>query len=173
MLPGFGAAHAGLMREYRHAAALIAMIHDHSSGRVLPSKGEHVQIHYRLERSDWAQIALGLKQGARLFLAAGAREVILPLSPMRRIKSERDLERLSVRDFKPFSPPLVAVHPMSTLWMGGDPRRSVVDPRGKHHQLDNLWVADGSLFPTSIGAPPQISIYTFARRVARALDASL
>ncbi len=173
MLPGFGAAHTRLMRGYKHAAALIAMIHDHSSGRVLPSKGEHVQIHYRMDRADWAQIALGLKQGARIFLAAGAREVILPLNPMKTIRTERDIEALSVKDLRPFSPPLVAVHPMSTLWMGSDPRSSVVNPFGRHHQVRNLSVADGSLFPTSIGGPPQISIYTLGRHVARAVAAEL
>jgi choline dehydrogenase-like flavoprotein len=49
----------------------------------------------------------------------------------------------------------------------------VVDVDGRHHLVDNLWVADGSLFPTSIGGPPQIPIYTFARRVARALETTI
>ncbi len=31
----------------------------------------------------------------------------------------------------------------------------------------NLYVCDGSLFPTSIGANPQLSIYAFAARIAR------
>lgn len=173
MLPGFGAPHTRLMRGYKHAAALIAMIHDHSSGRVLPSKGEHLQIHYKMDRADWAQIELGLKQGARIFLAAGAKEVVLPLNPMKRIRTERDIEAISAADIKAFSPPLVAVHPMSTLWMGSDPRSSVVNPFGRHHHVSNLSVADGSLFPTSIGGPPQISIYTLGRHVARAVDAEL
>jgi choline dehydrogenase-like flavoprotein len=46
--------------------------------------------------------------------------------------------------------------------MGGDPEKSVVSPTGEHHQVRGLFVADGSLFPTSIGVPPQISIYAFA-----------
>jgi choline dehydrogenase-like flavoprotein len=32
-------------------------------------------------------------------------------------------------------------------------------PDGRHWQLDNLTIHDGSLFPTSIGANPQLSIY--------------
>ena len=32
------------------------------------------------------------------------------------------------------SPSLVAVHPMSTLWMGRDAATSVVDARGEHHR---------------------------------------
>lgn len=174
MLPGFGAEHVRRMKRYPFAAAMIAMIHDHSSGRVLPGhQGEHVRIHYRLDRADWLQIELGLKQGARVFLAAGAKEVVLPLNPARVIRSERDLDGFSIRDLKTFSPPLIAVHPMSTLWMGNDPKKSVVNAFGQHHHHPNLFVADGSLFPTSIGGPPQISIYTFGRHVARRVMAEL
>ncbi len=54
---------------------------------------------------------------------------------------------------------VVAVHPMSSVPMGDDPVRAAVGSDGKHHHLENLWVADGSLFPTSIGVPPQLSIY--------------
>ena len=50
--------------------------------------------------------------------------------------------------------------------MGDDPRRSVVRSNGEHHAVQGLFVTDGSLFPTSIGVPPQISIYSFARHLA-------
>ena len=50
--------------------------------------------------------------------------------------------------------------------MGEDPARSVVDSRGRHHQLENLWIADGSIFPTSLGVNPQLSIYAHAHLFA-------
>jgi choline dehydrogenase-like flavoprotein len=56
---------------------------------------------------------------------------------------------------------------MGTLRMGNDPKRSVVKSTGEHHAVRGLFVLDGSLFPTSIGVPPQISIYTFARHLAK------
>ena len=40
---------------------------------------------------------------------------------------------------------------------------------GRHHHLDNVYVFDGSLFPTSIGANPQLSIYGVVARLASAL----
>ncbi|MBW2211899.1 MAG: hypothetical protein JRG67_12820, partial [Deltaproteobacteria bacterium] len=39
------------------------------------------------------------------------------------------------------------------------------------HHLQNLWVADGSLFPSSIGVPPQLSIYAMGLHVGRSLAA--
>jgi choline dehydrogenase-like flavoprotein len=50
--------------------------------------------------------------------------------------------------------------------MGEDPARSVVSSRGRHHQIENLWVTDGSVFPTSLGVNPQLSIYAVARLFA-------
>jgi choline dehydrogenase-like flavoprotein len=53
--------------------------------------------------------------------------------------------------------------------LGPDPRRAVADLTGRHHQLANLHVFDGSLFPTSIGTNPQLSIYAIVARLAAGL----
>ena len=52
-----------------------------------------------------------------------------------------------------------SAHVMGGCPMGDDPKRSVANSDGKFHHLDNLYIMDGSLFPTSIGANPQLSIY--------------
>ena len=53
--------------------------------------------------------------------------------------------------------------------MGSDPRTSVVREDGTHHHLANLSVHDASVFPTSIGANPQLSIYATSARLAEGL----
>ena len=45
----------------------------------------------------------------------------------------------------------------------------VVRPDGEHWQLENLSVHDGSLFPTSVGANPQLSVYGVVNRLAQGL----
>jgi choline dehydrogenase-like flavoprotein len=57
--------------------------------------------------------------------------------------------------------------------MGEDPTRAVVNSQGRHHQLENLSIIDGSLFPTSIGANPQLSVYGLAARLASQLASDL
>ncbi|MDC3952187.1 hypothetical protein KGZ13_34055, partial [Pseudomonas aeruginosa] len=42
------------------------------------------------------------------------------------------------------------------------------DSLGRHHHLQNLSIHDGSLFPTSIGANPQLSVYGLTAQLARA-----
>ena len=58
---------------------------------------------------------------------------------------------------------------MGGCGMGADLRTSVTRGDGRHHQLENLWVFDGSAFPTSIGANPQLSIYGMVARNATRL----
>ena len=41
--------------------------------------------------------------------------------------------------------------------MGINPSNSVVNPRGKVWQVNNLYVADASVFPTSLGVNPMVS----------------
>jgi choline dehydrogenase-like flavoprotein len=53
--------------------------------------------------------------------------------------------------------------------MADGPQRGVVDANGHHFQIENLSVHDGSVFPTSLGVNPQLSIYALAARNATAL----
>lgn len=165
-LPGFGAAHMRAMRQYGHLAVLTAMLHDESVGEVAVDEDGDAIIRYALVEADRVQLAKGLVACARLLFAAGAREVTIPAIPPVRLSSVEELEQLDLRFVRPHSVPMSAVHPMGTMCMGKDPRRSVVDSSGEHHHVRGLFVADGSLFPTSLGGPPQISIYAFALHVA-------
>ena len=62
---------------------------------------------------------------------------------------------------------------MGGCGMGADPKTSVVDGSGSHHHVENLSVFDGSVFPTSLGANPQLSIYAVVARNATRLVRSL
>ena len=55
---------------------------------------------------------------------------------------------------------------MGTVRMGTDPATSVVDPSGRLHQLDNVVVADSSVFVTSAGYGPTLTLAALAARAA-------
>jgi choline dehydrogenase-like flavoprotein len=166
-LPGFGASHMRAMRDYDRLAVLTAMVHDETSGRVTATEDGRPVIHYAMNDADRTQLAKGLIACARLLLAAGAREVTIPAIPPVRITRVSELDALDTSFVRPHSVPLTSAHPMGTLAMGDDPKTSVTSSHGEHHQVKGLFVADGSLFPTSIGVPPQISIYAFALHLAQ------
>ncbi len=65
----------------------------------------------------------------------------------------------------------LGTHLMGTCRMGDDPSRSVVDVAGRVHELDNLYIADGSLFPTSTPSNPTLTIQAMALRIAEGMAA--
>lgn len=58
-------------------------------------------------------------------------------------------------------------HLAGTARMGADPRTSVCAPSGRLHELDNVYVADASTFPTFPGFNPTLTVMANAIRVAR------
>jgi choline dehydrogenase-like flavoprotein len=58
-------------------------------------------------------------------------------------------------------------HVMGTARMGHDARKSVVDGFGRAHEVDNLFLADGSVFVSSGGFNPTNTIMALSLRMAR------
>jgi choline dehydrogenase-like flavoprotein len=57
-------------------------------------------------------------------------------------------------------------HQCGTVVMGSNPATSVLDPHCKAHEVDNLWVADSSSFPSSAAVNPGLTVAANALRVA-------
>jgi choline dehydrogenase-like flavoprotein len=69
----------------------------------------------------------------------------------------------------PYAGPASTAHILGTARMGDDPAESVVDPWGRMHELDNVYVADGSVFVSSGGFNPTLTIMALSLRMARHL----
>jgi choline dehydrogenase-like flavoprotein len=167
-LPGFGRDHYRWMKEFAHTAGLLVLLHDRSEGSVEPGASlARPRLRYTLERDDERQLAEGLVRCCELLLAAGAREVLVPYhdEPLV-VRPGDDLSVIARRGARAGTIPIASTHPQSTCRMGGDPRRSVVNAWGECHELAGLFVADMSVFPTSLGAPPQITTAALADRTA-------
>ncbi len=99
--------------------------------------------------------------------AAGAKKVLIPSVPSITLDNPEQIHHVPHAAAQPHHIGMVAVHPMGSLRMGDNPKNAVVKSTGEHHQIARLFVLDGSIFPTSIGAPPQISIYSFAKHLSQ------
>jgi hypothetical protein len=178
-LQGFGEAHARLMREFTRVNALLALLRD---GFHPESRGGQVRLGGR--RSAGARLSAHevIWEGARRALlamaeiqfAAGARWVtpVHETSPGYTSWAEAK-KGISELPLKPLLCRVVSAHVMGGCAMAGSPQRGVVDHRGRHYWLANLSVHDGSVFPTSLGANPQLSIYGLVARNASLLAAEL
>lgn len=64
------------------------------------------------------------------------------------------------------TPPYPATHNLGTCRMGNDPETSVVNKYGQSHEVKNLFVSDGSVFPTGAAENPTLTISALAIRQA-------
>jgi choline dehydrogenase-like flavoprotein len=178
-LQGFGAQHAALMADFARTHALIALLRD---GFNPGSPGGHVGLRadgspvlaYPLTPFLWDGVRRALLAMAEIQFAAGADRVLpvheraAPYASWREARSAiaaLPLEGLLTR--------VVSAHVMGGCAMANDARQGVVDSGGRHFQLQNVSVHDGSVFPTSLGANPQLSIYGLVARNATALAGRL
>lgn len=60
-------------------------------------------------------------------------------------------------------------HWMGTCRMGDDARTSVADPSGRFWDVENLWCTDSSVFVTSSGYNPTLTLVALARRAAHTM----
>ena len=98
---------------------------------------------YKLSENSARQVAHAVANGEKVMRAAGAHTVM--------------------------STPVLrggGWHLMGTARMGDDPKRSVVDRNGQAHDVDNLFIVDGSVFVTGGAVNPTPTIQAVALRVA-------
>ena len=161
------------MRDFRHMQVVIALLrdgfHPQSAGGTVRLRDDGTPVlDYPLGAVRVGRRAPRLPRRWRRSSSPRARRTC-PRAWLRRAVHEPCARRkaaIAAFDLRPLYTRVVSAHVMGGAPLGADPRRAVVDVTGRHHQLRNLYVCDGSLFPTSIGANPQLSIYGFAARIA-------
>jgi choline dehydrogenase-like flavoprotein len=136
---------------------------DLPGGRVTVDRDGFPMVDYPLNQAAWENYRFMLKELARIQLAAGAEYVYSPHDPIVKIQDEGELKKLDEAPYKTGSMVAISFHQMGGCAMGGDPKTSVVRSEDlRHHQISNLHIVDGSVFPTSVTVNPSVSIYGLA-----------
>ena len=157
------------LRKLKHAASAGCMIRDQGKGHVRwQGEGRLPEITYEMDDADRTLFIKGAREMARIYFAAGAHTSFPLLNPG--VEPARSLDEalkqlpddLPAQRLNPYGS-----HPQSTCRMSESPRLGVCKPSGETHEVQNLYVADGSLFPTAIGVNPQITILALATGIAR------
>jgi choline dehydrogenase-like flavoprotein len=175
VVPDFGEPHLEGMRGLDKTAIHVALSIDgfHAStpgGKVkLRDSGAPV-LDYPISPALWESFRFSTRKLAELELASGAKWVTTGHDPPLIIKSDKDLDRIDAQRWEPGSVGVGTAHQMGGSAMGDDPKTAVVRSEDlRHHVLKNLYVMDGSVFPTSLGVNPQESIYGLASLMATRL----
>ena len=78
-----------------------------------------------------------------------------------------------MRGWEPNRVLYASAHVMGTARMASSPALGAVDPAGESWEVANLFVCDGSTFPTASGVNPMMTIAGVAHASASALAARL
>ncbi|HWV39172.1 MAG TPA: GMC family oxidoreductase [Vulgatibacter sp.] len=175
---GFGKDQHDFLARLPRMGAIISLAIDgllpgDEGGTVSLRRDGRVRVDYPISDALAESFRASCLAMARIQLAAGSREVhSLHTDPVI-LRSEADLPRLEAAPYGALRHSIFTAHQMGGCAMGADPERSVVDPGLRHHRFRNLFVVDGSVFPTSLGVNPSETIYALAHwardRVAAAV----
>jgi choline dehydrogenase-like flavoprotein len=123
-------------------------------------------LEYNFLDAHWEAFRTACKEMARVQFAAGARRVMSLHAEPVVLDSAADIDRLDAAAWEKLRVKITTAHQMGGCCMGKDPSKSVVDPLLRYHTMDNLYVVDGSVLPTSLGVNPQETIFGIARWAA-------
>ncbi len=118
-----------------------------------------------LKRKHREQLREHVIDAVKMHFAAGAEEVYLPTSASVTVKPGDDIDALVNQHLQEGHDFIVSTsHPQGGNVMGSNPNRSVVGEDLKVHGTGNLYVADASVFPSSI----RINAQMFTMAIAHA-----
>lgn len=167
--PGVGREHRRLVKNIPRLAFFGAQIHDEPGGQVRRWLAREPLVFYRMDKRDKTKLLRAIKILSQMAFAAGAKEVLLPVFGMHTVKKESELDFLDEGKLPAQRVECMAFHPLGSAKMAKDPRGGVVKPTGETWAVENLFVADGSVLPTSIGVNSQLPVMGIAMMLARGL----
>jgi hypothetical protein len=156
-----------MMERYRDFSLFGFMIAETSRGRVRRLAGNLPLIQYSMNGYDWARMRNAFEILCEVYLAAGAKKLYLPVNGFPVLRNRNDLDRFRAARLKPSDADFSAFHPLGTCRMGSSADSSVVGPTLETWDVENLYIADGSVVPTPLAANPQLTIMALATHASR------
>jgi choline dehydrogenase-like flavoprotein len=155
------------------------LLRDRDGGEVRVGRDGEPSVRYRLSRFDAAHLRIGIDGAAQVLEASGSRRIFsshtrwVGYQPgvsgsRRQFMADADAAGYGAGQIV-----LGSFHIMGSARMGGSPAGSACDPSGQTWDVRDLYVCDGSSFPTASGVNPQISIQAIAHMNARRLASKL
>lgn len=164
---------SAVVKRFAHFAMGGGMLRDEGEGTVrLDDDKTGPSIRYSITARDLEGLKAGMRAVTRAYFAAGAKAVCPLVHPLRFHAREEDALAAIERVQKSIDlAHLHASHPHGTCRMGpaSGEHAGVVDGDGKVHGIEGLYVMDGSIFPTTLGVNPQVTIMALALALSRRL----
>jgi choline dehydrogenase-like flavoprotein len=169
-LPGVGPELRRRVKQLPYCAVFGAMIHDEGGGRVRSGPGREPLLTYEMAARDLQRLRRSMTILCEMAIAGGAREVMTPVFGLPTVSNMDQAVALERTPYDARRIECMAFHPLGSARAGNDPRRGIVDARGECFDLPGLFVADGSILPTSIGVNSQVPIMALATRITHGIN---
>lgn len=169
LVPYVGPQLAAWMQRFDRVGQFGFMVRDSGAGSVHRDSHGRPLMRYALQREAQRRLQRGAAVLAEVLLRGGAREVLPGIGSRPPLYTVRAARRLGEARIRPAEYNLLGAHPLGTCRMGPRAAEAVVDFEHRVFGTENLYVVDGSVIPTALGANPQLTIMAFATRAAEIL----
>ena len=165
------------MAQLKNTSAIGVLLRDRGAGRVVIDREGHPVSSYELSDFDRRHMQRGFRGAAEILESAGAKRIYSPhaklcsYEPGKKGSIETFVKDMDAAGWGSAQLALFSFHIMGTARLGGAPGVSATNPDGETWEVKNLYVMDGSSFPSASGVNPMISIAAIAHRNATALAA--
>ena len=169
LLPFSGAEGMERMARYDHIAASLLLVPDRPSGQVEVARGGRLVIRYEQRDDHRERLREAIEVAARIYLEAGAREVLVPTRPALTIRSSRQAQRAKRLVFSPATAPLISAHQQGTVRFAASEHNGGADMDGQVYGTRDVYVFDSSGFPTSASSHTMTPIIAASRMLTTKL----
>ncbi len=161
-MPGWFEDHFNNMRRYDRLACVGILVGSESNAEARVGGLTHREIRYTPTQKDFKTLLTGLELSGEIMFAAGAESVMPNSFKYFEFKNTQELRKLSdvIRD--PSEITLGTGHPQGGNIISNSSATGVVNAEFKVFDFTNLYVCDASVFPTSLGVNPQLTVMGLA-----------
>jgi choline dehydrogenase-like flavoprotein len=172
-MPGWFDQHFYNMQHYGNMACTGVLVGTESNAEVKIAGLFGRDINYVPTEDDFNSLMDGLEKAAEIYLTGGAERVMPNTFNYYEYKTIKDLKQNLRKNVKA-SPDISTGtgHPQGGNVMSNSAETGVVDKDFKVFGFDNLFVCDASVFPTSLGVNPQVTVMSLAYYAAPVIAAN-
>src|SRR5262249_8054018 len=165
-MPGWFEDHFKNMRRYNRITCTGVLVGTESNAQVRRAGLTGREIDYVPTPGDLEKLLAGLVLTGEIFFKAGAKIVIPNTFDYHEFTSLDQLRELPslVKDASDIT--LGTGHPQGGNAISRNPERGVVDDQFRVYGYNNLFICDASVFPSSLGVNPQLTVMALAHYAA-------
>jgi choline dehydrogenase-like flavoprotein len=165
--PQYGAKSLEIMELWDNMLITGCLVDDTTTGKIVRAPWGEPLAFYTLDAMEHYRLIHASCLLSEMLFLAGAKRVLLPFHGLDEINSPDEIKKLHGANIKPSEMEVLTVHALATCRMSDSPKTGVVNQWGECWDMERLFLADGSVIPSSIGVNPQETIMAFATRTGQ------